>query len=113
MRPNKLLWALGNYSFFIRPGYDRVSLEGAEDLDGVIASAYASPDGGKIVAVFVNFKHGEVAAKVSLKTSGAKLSGVYKTDDRSDLALVKFSPESGCVELAPRSVTTAVWTVRE
>lgn len=113
MRPNKLLWALGNYSFFIRPGYDRVSLEGAEDLDGVIASAYASPDGGKIVAVFVNFKHGEVAAKVSLKSSGAKLSGVYKTDDRSDLALVKFSPESGCVELAPRSVTTAVWTVRE
>ncbi len=90
-----------------------MSLEGAEDLDGVIASAYASPDGGKIVAVFVNFKHGEVAAKVSLKTSGAKLSGVYKTDDRSDLALVKFSPESGCVELAPRSVTTAVWTVRE
>ena len=90
-----------------------MSLKGADDLDGVIASAYAAPGGGKIVAVFVNMKHEKAAVKIGLKSPGAKLSGVYKTDERSDLALVKFDPESDCVELAPRSVTTAVWTAGE
>lgn len=29
----KKLWVLGNYSFFIRPGWKRISLEGANDLE--------------------------------------------------------------------------------
>jgi O-glycosyl hydrolase len=48
------LWALGNYSFFIRPGYQRIQLDGADDLAGLMGTAYIAPDHSKIVAVYVN-----------------------------------------------------------
>jgi O-glycosyl hydrolase len=48
------LWALGNYSFFIRPNYTRIRLDGASDLAGLMGTAYISPDNSKIVAVYVN-----------------------------------------------------------
>ncbi|MFR6032025.1 MAG: hypothetical protein ACLUKN_01890 [Bacilli bacterium] len=53
-RANKMLWALGNYSLFIRPGFKRVDLAGADDVSNVLGSAFISPDGKRIVAVFVN-----------------------------------------------------------
>ena len=51
------LWALGNYSLFVRPGYKRISLTGASNLGGLMGTAYISPTGDpqqRIVAVFVN-----------------------------------------------------------
>ena len=45
------LWALGNYSFFIRPGYQRIQLNGADDLGSLMGTAYMSPDKSKIVSV--------------------------------------------------------------
>lgn len=110
MRPTKLLWALGNYSFFIRPGYDRVEVSGADDMDGVMASAYVSPGGDKIVAVFINMTHEEQNAEISINCGGnLELAGLYKTDERSDLAKIDFDSDS--IKLAPRSITTAVWNV--
>ena len=111
MRPTKLLWALGNYSFFIRPGYDRVEIAGADNMDGVMASAYVSPDGDKIVAVFINMTHEAQNAEISINCDGnAELAGLYKTDERSDLAKIDFDSDS--IKLAPRSITTAVWNVK-
>lgn len=111
MRPTKLLWALGNYSFFIRPGYDRVEVAGADNMDGVMASAYVSPDGDKIVAVFINMTHEAQNAEISINCDGnAELAGLYKTDERSDLAKIDFDSDS--IKLAPRSITTAVWNVK-
>ncbi len=112
MRPTKLLWALGNYSFFIRPGYDRIDLAGAEDMESVMASAYLSPDGSKVVAVLVNMLHKAQNAEISIDCNGiAKLTGVYKTDERSDLAKITTS-DSDKIKLGPRSVTTAVWEIK-
>ena len=48
------LWALGNYSFFVRPGYKRMKMQGAEDLFGLMGSAYIAPDSSQVVAVYVN-----------------------------------------------------------
>jgi len=55
VQPN--MWALGNYSLFVRPGYKRINLTGASDLAGLMATAYISPSDApkqKIVAVFIN-----------------------------------------------------------
>ncbi len=52
--PSKALRALGQYSKFIRPGYERVSLTGADDLNGLMASAWQDADSGKLVIVAVN-----------------------------------------------------------
>ncbi|MDR1763457.1 MAG: T9SS type A sorting domain-containing protein [Dysgonamonadaceae bacterium] len=48
------LWVLGNYSLFVRPGYKRIELTGADNLQGLMGSAYISPDGKTVAAVFVN-----------------------------------------------------------
>ena len=108
--PTKLLWALGNYSFFIRPGYCRISLEGADDFDRVVASAYISPDGKKIAAVFVNM--GESAEPLKMAVSdGYSPSAVYVTDERRDLAkIVGQSEKIGGAQifLMPRSVTSVL-----
>lgn len=58
VRDRATLWALGNYSFFIRPGYKRIKLTGADDPDGLMGTAYLSPDSAAIVAVYVNMAYG-------------------------------------------------------
>lgn len=80
-------------------------------MDGVMASAYVSPDGDKIVAVFINMTHKAQNAEISINCGGnAELAGLYKTDERSDLAKIDFDSDS--IKLAPRSITTAVWNVK-
>ena len=51
---SKLLWALGNYSRFIRPGMVRVELSGPQELSGLLGSACLDPATGHLVLVFVN-----------------------------------------------------------
>lgn len=86
---NKLLWALGNFSRFIRPGYIRVSLDGADDLDTLAASAYLSPEGDRLVAVFVNSSFEDASVDISLPKSWKKKPvnvESYRTDEHHDLA---------------------------
>lgn len=52
--PSKLLWVVGNYSRFVRPGMVRVKLEGAHRIDGLMGSAYLDPLQRRLVLVFVN-----------------------------------------------------------
>ncbi len=66
--PAKLLWVLGNYSRFVRPGARRVELTGVSDIHGLLGSAYRSAQGGEAVFVFVNMA--ETGARVSLALEG-------------------------------------------
>ncbi len=52
--PSKTLWAFGNYSRFVRPGARRVALAGAEDLDGLLGSAWDDREAGRLVVVLIN-----------------------------------------------------------
>lgn len=49
---SKMLWALGNYSRFIRPGMQRIQLD--VKADSLYASAYTDAAKRKLVLVFVN-----------------------------------------------------------
>ena len=98
-RDNKLLWALGNWSFFVRPGYKRVEMSGADDLSKVCSSAFVSPDGRKLVAVFVNSSFDAVPVS---------FSGEFKTDSASNLAKTA-SGASGSFTMTPRSIATLAW----
>lgn len=110
-RANKMLWALGNYSLFIRPGFKRIDLAGADDVSNVLGSAFISPDGKRIVAVFVNSSFDSVAADISMPSDCqkkiAKVSA-FKTDERSDLSNLRVSDLSKFV-FSPRSITTFVY----
>ena len=107
---NKLLWTLGNYSRFIRPGYVRVALEGADDLDGLAASAFISPESDELVVVMANSSFDIKPVEFNLPKDWKKdMTSVtsYTTDERRDLvADVKGRDLSHVI--APRSITTFV-----
>lgn len=108
---NKMLWTLGNYSRFIRPGYIRIQAAGANELDALAASAYISPDGKQLVTVFVNssFEDGQVAINLP-KNWEKKILKVtsYRTDERRDLA-ADNEDSSLNYTVAARSVATFVF----
>lgn len=109
---SKLLWTLGNYSRFIRPGAKRVRAEykgaDAQDRlkDGLLVSAYKNPDKG-LVVVIVN--QGEGAIDLKLKGGAAGRTRQYLTDASHNLQKT-FDGQVGDRGLScpGKSVTTLV-----
>ena len=115
---SKLLWSLGNYSRFIRPGAQRYDIsatdadgkqveEGYNDPRGVMCSAYRNVD-GKWVMVAINYS--EDVKPITLQVAGMSRMEweMYRTSDVSSESL---APVGKCMEkavLAPRSITTFV-----
>lgn len=106
---NPNLWVLGNYSRFVRPGYQRIAMTGTtvDDIDGLMATAFVSPDGKRVVAVFVN--NGEFAKGVKFNTSATAIHK-YVTDATHALSLdatLSATPNANTRILIPaRSVVT-------
>jgi hypothetical protein len=107
---NKILWGLGNFSFFVRPGFKRIDMVGADDLNNVAGVAFASPDGKRVVAVFVNSSHDAKGAELDLpaKYKNAK-ARAFRTDANMDLANLWVDENANEFMLAPRSITTIVF----
>lgn len=108
---SKTLWALGNFSRFIRPGYSRIDVTGGKvNPHAVLVSAYREPAGKRIVAVMVN---PETESKpVQLKLEGKWTVQPHITSDAPghDLrALPKISATEPYL-LPARSVVTLVYT---
>lgn len=116
--PDYNLWALGNYSRFIRPGFKRVKLTGATDINNMMASAYLSPDSGQLVVVLVNV--GQVARQVQLTLSGSDLqpSTIAKFTTNSRIRLKRDSnlsevyDSTAVVPIPMRSVVTLVMSLK-
>ena len=114
VKANKLLYALGNYSFFIRPNYKRVALTGADNLSEVAATAYLSPDGKQLVAVYVNNTFEKKAVEVALPKAFRKQiasAKMYVTDERNDLSAHEMA-DAVAFSLNARSVTTVVYNLK-
>jgi len=105
VRESKLLWVMGNYSRFIRPGMVRIHCESSPEqspVDGILVTAYKDVSKKRLVYVLTNLS--EHPTLVDLGYSGQVRS--YTTDEDSDL---EFSiQESSQVQLPARSVTTLV-----
>lgn len=63
--PSKTLWALGHYSRFVRPGAVRVSMNGAQDPDGLMVSAYVHDADRSLTVVIVHYGTENVTAKLA------------------------------------------------
>jgi glucuronoarabinoxylan endo-1,4-beta-xylanase len=61
--PAKCMYAIGNFSKFVRPGYFRI---GATSLNGVLVSAYRDPDSSKYVIVAINTNNSDTLSAFSL-----------------------------------------------
>jgi len=66
--PSKTLWAFGNFSRYVRPGAKRIGLIGADNIDGLLGSAYKDKANDKIIIVIINM--GYSSENVSLTFKG-------------------------------------------
>lgn len=108
---DKNLWVLGNYSRFIRPGYKRLEVNGADELNGLMASSWLSPDAKTLVTVLVNMSRG--SRKIDLSLSGSHVEDVktYVTDKDRDLQYDATSSDAANMEIPARSVVTVVMSL--
>ena len=111
----KLLWALGNYSRFVRPGMRRVELLGTgHDVRQLMGSAYKDEKAKRVVAVYVNM--GADAQTVQLDFGlgkrGWRLKSVtpYVTSHREgdEIKAYPAATAGGPIGIPARSVTTLV-----
>jgi O-glycosyl hydrolase len=113
--PARLLWALGNYSRFVRPGMRRIELEGAgQDVRGLMGSAYKDEKARKVVAVYVNMgsEPQTVQLDFGLGSRRWQLQSMtpYVTSDRDGDELKAYPAVTGGapVGIPARSVVTIV-----
>jgi len=110
---SRLLWAFGNYSRFVRPGMQRVDVDGAEqEIQGLMASAYKDEKAKRVVAVYVNMaaQPKPVQPDFELGQRKWRLQSItpYVTSDRQGDELKPYptaSPGSS-IEIPARSVVT-------
>lgn len=110
---DKRLYAMGNYSRFVRPGYFRVAMN-SELMTGVLASAYKSEPEKKLVVVVIN--ENTIARKLELSMVGVNATSAapWRTSEKEDLVSLpelKIADNILKATLAPGSVTTFVVAV--
>ncbi len=107
--PLKRLWAFGNYSRYIRPGFERVGVTGGEACSAV---AFRGEEYGKRKLIVVLINDGADERNVKLNGSfGAYESIVaYETSAARDLVKISERVSNTAFTLAPRSVTTIVFS---
>ncbi len=103
----KRLWALGNYSRFVRPGALRVEV--ATDNDLVRASAYLDPASGALTLVVINNSASPQPVVFTPVDPDRGTLSVYETSETHNLALVYSGAALDAHTLAPTSVTTFVF----
>jgi O-glycosyl hydrolase len=83
----KLLWALGNYSRFIRPDAARVSVTSqnfnSDNPNGVMVSSYMNPN-GELVVVAINYGESDLATFINVSGESIEKFGVYVTGPAAD-----------------------------
>jgi len=93
----KLLWTLGNYSRFIRPGSQRVSVTGqninVNNVNQLMISSYLDAGNEKVITVLVN--NGNSDSSIGIETKGGKvmswqpyLTGPNEGEDLKPLAAI-------------------------
>ena len=97
-RDSRLLWSLGNYSRFVRPGAVRYDVEGPEDPYGLMVSAYRNQDGTWVV----------VAINYSQREQPFSVAGHWRAYRTSDAEGETLRPVPVAPLLPPRSITTFV-----
>lgn len=116
---SKLLWSLGNFSRFIRPGAVRIDVSATDDSGkaipdsatdpyGLMLSAYRNPD-GSLVMVAINYSDEDRQFSLRLPGKGVQFSKLYATSDHDgeDLALRNISFKSGStVNVPARTIIT-------
>jgi O-glycosyl hydrolase len=105
------LYAMGNFSKFVRPGFSRISVSGGPS--GVSISAYKNPSTGAFAIVAINHNAGATTFNLALNGLSTTSITPWETSSSFNLAAMHAIPVSGnsvSVTLDAQSVTTFVGT---
>jgi O-glycosyl hydrolase len=111
---SKILWALGNYSRFIRPGMRRVEMSGGpQDVEGLMASAWLDRPNKRVVSVLVNMGETPRTVRLALAREGRISPAPLAVTPHTTSAGQNLSPGPPAdaakgVEIPARSVVTLV-----
>lgn len=95
---SKLLWALGNYSFFIKEGDQRIGVSRSDrqtveqSINGLLVSAYSTPNGSRSVVVMVNQRNLDIPFIIKVDGKANYTGRKYLTSGKREDNLV-FSGE--------------------
>lgn len=119
----KNLWAFGNFSQFIRPGYTRVEVDNtlfgttADESRNLMASAYLSPDKSKIVILLINYSDANLEVPLVNYGDEGDFSVIdntfagYLTDNDNNL---KYQPvAASAITIPDKSILTLVGTLSQ
>lgn len=109
---SKMLWALGNYSRFVRPEYHRVAVQ----VDGqkqqspeLLVSGYQSPDRSELVLVLVNSGIKDLDVDLFEDGVSSTAKNVYVTSKDKDLELVLLDgSQDHTINIPARSIVTVI-----
>lgn len=111
---SKLLWALGNYSRFIRPGAQRVAVT-AENVNisnanGIMASSYVDDHQKQVTTVIINY--GNAESTFSVKVEGGTVTAwkpyITGTAEDEDLKPLNQITAENEIVIPKRSIVTLV-----
>jgi len=108
---SKMLWALGNYSRFIRPGYQRLAVElNHQDQQNpeLLVSAYQSADESVGVLVVVNSGIKDVNVNVSEDGISKTVTSFYITSKDKDLEFMEIEAIGNQLIIPARSIVTVL-----
>lgn len=115
-RETKLLWALGNYSLFVRPGMKRIHVESvttlseAEQADNFMVSGYLNTTDNTLVLVMVNYSAESKKVVIDNLETSFEISDnrfdAYTTSNEG--RLTRYVVLTDHIEVGPRSVVTLV-----
>jgi O-glycosyl hydrolase len=105
---SKMLWALGNFSRFVRPGAVRVEAVSSLASDGLLVSSYQNTN-KELVTVIVNSDNKSQEIKIDLGSGkqGTALKA-YETSAQTDLAPAKIQAKDGTFSIRARSIVTII-----
>ncbi len=101
---SKIMWALGNYSRFVRPGMQRVSL--TADLPGIYASAYVNQAKKELVIVAVNESNTDKTIRCKTPAEPSQQVSMYLTT--ASLDLTKTTGNADSLLIPAKAVATIV-----
>lgn len=113
---SKLLWGFGNYSKFIKPGYQRIGLSRSDNkivtqsINGLLVSAYSNNDNSKYVVVFVNQRNIDIPIKLGINGQESYSAKRFQTSALSNdnLSNVGTNSEGEIINIPARSIVTFV-----
>ncbi|TDW47997.1 O-glycosyl hydrolase [Flavobacterium sp. 270] len=112
IRDAKTLWALGNFSFFVKPGMVRVvipEIDNAAATTGVMLTAYKDATAKKLVIVAVNMNNSAKTYKLNL-SGGALIDNKFTPYTTSETLSLKkgTAVDAASFEIPAKSVVTYV-----